>query len=244
MKNLFVWLMRTLLVLGACLAVIRPDQARAQSSSLFRRLTADTPGLAVRPARTNTNPREKPSPLQQASYLALKPLPKRVITVGSLLTVIVRQKSTYRHNGKSDLQRELEIKAELKDWVRFSRHKLVPDTLPAGDPKINFALERTFEGEGKKNRRDEVITRITCRIIDVKPNGNLVLQGNDVIKTDGETQIITLTGTCRSEDIKPDNTILSTQIVDLRVDRQSEGAIRDAMRRGWVYRFWDKIRPF
>jgi len=243
MNRLFVWLMRTLLVLGVSVAVVRPNVSRAQSSSLFRRASANTPGLAVRPAGEVA--KERKVSLGRVSYFAIKPLPKRVFKVHDLVTVIVREKSTYKHDGKSDLEREVEYKAELKDWIRLKSWKLIPDTLPAGDPKIDFKMSRAHEGEGKKNRSDEVITRITCEVIDVRANKTLVLDGKPVvIETDGEKQIITLTGTCRSEDVGADNTILSTQISELHFTRKSTGAVRDAMRRGWAYKIWDKIRPF
>ena len=243
MNRLFVWLMQTLLVLGACWAVFRPMGANAESSSLFRRASANTPGLTVRPVQGAYADAQIPS--GPASFFAVKPLPKRIFAVGDLVTVIVRQQSTYKHSGKTDLEREVQIKAELKDWIRFKDAKLVPDTLPAGDPKIDFALGRSFEGEGKKNRTDEVVTRVTCQVIDVKPNNTLVLQGGpDVIETDGEKQEISLTGICRTEDVGADNTILSTQLLECRFKRESAGAVRDAMRRGWVYKLWDWIRPF
>ena len=244
MNRLFVWLMRTLLILGTCLAVIRTNETWAQSSSLFHRASANTVGLTTRVPDTYEI-RDNLDPLQRVSYFAVKPLPKRIFKVGNLLTVIVRQKSTYTHDGKTDLERKLKVKAELKDWVRLSEGHLVPDTLPAGDPKINFALARGFDGEGKMDRKDEVVTRITCRIIDVMPNGNLVLEGGpDLIKTDGEEQKFMLTGVCRSEDILPDNTIISTQIAELHFTRESSGAVRDTMNRGWIYKIWDKVRPF
>ena len=153
MNRLFVWLMRTLLVLGMCLAVGRPNMAWAQSSSLFRRSSANTPGLTVRPATERGESRR--SSFGRVSYFSIKPLPKRTFKVNDLVTVVVRQKSTYKHSGKSDMEREVEFKAELKDWVRLKSWKLVPDTLPAGDPKIDFKMTRAHEGTGKKNRSDE-----------------------------------------------------------------------------------------
>lgn len=246
MSRLFVWLMRALLVPGLCLALVRPNEVRAQSSSLFRRTSTSTPGLAVRPS--HDAPRPEHTALQKMSYFSAPPPAKRVFKVHDQVTVIVRHKATYKNVGKADLEREIEFKAELKDWVRFSdavrRWKLVPDTLPAGDPKINFDLQRSTEGDGKINRSDELITRLQCEVIDVLPNKTLVLEGSYKVITDGEEQSVTLTGKCRSKDITADNTILSTQVAALRIERDSKGAVRDAMRRGWAYKIWDWIRPF
>ncbi len=215
---------------------------QAQSSSLYRQASAKSAPLTIRPTSSTY---DQNGVIGEASFFAVKPLPKKIFKLGDIITVIVRQKSTYKLTGKSDLERKLEVQAELKDWIRYNGRKIVPDTLPAGDPKINFKLDRTFTGDGKKNRKDEVVTRISCRVIDILPNGNLVIEGGpDIIETDGEKQKFTLTGTCRSADIAPDNTILSTQIYQCHFKRESTGAVRDAMRRGWIYRIWDKIRPF
>jgi flagellar L-ring protein precursor FlgH len=55
---------------------------------------------------------------------------------------------------------------------------------------------------------------------------------------------MTLTGTCRSEDITPDNTVLSTQIAELEIKVTNSGAVRDGSRRGWITRLLDIVRPF
>ena len=243
MKHLLLWLMRVMLAFGMCLVVVQQNEAVAQSSSLFRRTTANTAGLTVQPSQPVAA--ERKSAVSNVSFFAVKPLPKKLFKIGDLVTVIVRQKSIYKHYGKSKLDREWDIKAELKDWIRFKERRLIPVTIPEGDPKIDFNIERNYYGRAKKDRIDEVITRITCKVIDVMPNGSLILQGGpDIIETDGEKQIFTLTGTCRSEDISADNTILSTQLLECNFKRTSTGAVRDVMRRSWVDKLWDMLRPF
>ncbi len=222
----------------------------AQTSSLYRRAETNTAPLIIRPQASRNISIIKPSDTENSvlgmvSYFAVKPLPKHIFKVGDLVTVIVRQKSTYKHDGTNDLEREVKLKAELKNWIRIHAGRLIPADVSANVPKAEFKLNRSFKGEGKKEREDEVITRITCRIVDVKPNGILVLEGGpDIIETDGEKQVVTLTGTCRSEDIGADNTILSTQLYECHFKRESYGSVRDATRRGWAYKLWDWLRPF
>jgi flagellar basal body L-ring protein FlgH len=55
---------------------------------------------------------------------------------------------------------------------------------------------------------------------------------------------MTLTGVCRSEDVTPDNSIMSSQIYNLVLNDHSRGAIKDATTRGWVPRVLDFIKPF
>jgi flagellar L-ring protein precursor FlgH len=227
---------------GLLMGLLVVSQASGQSSSLFRQAEAN-------PAPVNQPTNDSGLSSQQmaqatVSYFAVKPLPKRLYKVGDLITVIVRQKSSYTHNGKSDLERQNNIDAQLKDWVRFKDGHLVPDTQPLGDQKVGFDLDIQNQGDGKFNRTNEVVTRMTCKVIDVMPNGCLVLQGGpDVIETDGEKQTITLTGTCRSEDILADNTILSTQLSECHFKQENTGAVRDVMNQGWLSKVWDKIKP-
>ena len=78
----------------------------------------------------------------------------------------------------------------------------------------------------------------------MKPNGTLVLQARKQIKTDDEEQQFILTGTCRVEDVSADNTILSTQLFDLQLEKNHNGAVRDATKRGWFLKFLDALNPF
>jgi len=239
-----MWLMRTLLASMSVVLLASAwsgSESFGQSSSLFHRAGANPAPLSVRPAAME----EQYQTIQSShSYFAVKATPKRVWKIGDLVTVVVRNKSEYKNTGKTDLSRDLSYKAQLKDWIRFKGSKLVPDTLPAGDPTVNFTAGSEFTGDGKMNRTNELITRITCQVVDVQPNGNLVLQGGtDEINTDGEKQTMTLTGTCRSEDIMADNTILSTQIYQLRVENINSGAVKDTMNRGWMHKLWDIIKP-
>jgi flagellar L-ring protein precursor FlgH len=230
-------------ILGFCAFLLLDTQTLGQSSSLFRQAESN-------PAASNAPLNSSGLSAQQmvqanVSYFAVKPLPKRLYKIGDLITVIVRQKSSYTHNGKADLERQVDIDAELKDWIKINKGNLQPDPQTNGDPKIKFSLDRQFQGDGKFNRTNEVVTRVSCKIIDVLPNGCLVLQGGpDIIETDGEKQTITLTGTCRSEDILSDNTILSTQLMECHFKQDNTGAVRDQMERGWITKLWDICRPF
>ena len=55
---------------------------------------------------------------------------------------------------------------------------------------------------------------------------------------------LSLTGNCRSVDVTPDNTVLSTQLADLNLRVRNSGAVRDGSSRGWLGVLLDKIKPF
>ena len=103
---------------------------------------------------------------------------------------------------------------------------------------------RNFKGDAQLKRADSYTGRITAQVIDVKPNGTLVLQADEHIKTDEEEQNVTLVGTCRVEDVTADNTVLSSQLFDLSLNKQHKGSVKDTTERGSLERLLDSINPF
>jgi len=243
------------LVYGLLLGGLLCTTAGAQSNSLFRPVgqptgsgaVAATGGLAPARPADNAAQGEAPPPnevLLYNSLIAVEAPRPRQFKVHDLITIIVREEK--RSATDSDLKREKkwDIEAELKKWLRINEQwKLVPQVFPAGNPAIGLEYDDKYEGKGQVGRKDSLITRITAEIIDVKPNGTLVLQARKRIRVDADEQVATLTGICRSADVSADNTILSTQLAEANIDIQHSGPARDAARRGWLARLWDLIRP-
>ncbi len=162
-----------------------------------------------------------------------------------LVTIIIRESKTAKTDSKLESKKDWKLDSSLDEWIRFSdAHGLVPAEFPAGTPAVLFKYNNDYQGDGKYNRKDELTTRVTARVIDVKPNGNLVLEATKQITMDDDGYTITLTGECRVDDVTADNTVLSTQVADPVIDVQHTGAVRDATRRGWIQRALDLIRLF
>ena len=80
-------------------------------------------------------------------------------------------------------------------------------------------------------------------VSDVLPNGNLVIEGVRLVTFSGETQYVVLHGLVRPDDIARDNTLLSSNIADARVEFFSEGSLTDAQKRGWFAKLYEMLRP-
>jgi len=111
-------------------------------------------------------------------------------------------------------------------------------------PNINLTGSRNFKGEATVDRTDSVIMRVTAKVIDVKPNGTLVLEARKKIKNDEEEQTLVCSGICRVEDLTPDNTVLSTQLYDLDFTKTNKGQVQTTTRTGLVHKLLDFINPF
>ena len=150
---------------------------------------------------------------------------------------------TYKSKSKLETEREFKFESKIDEFLRFLNGHLAAASFTDGKPNIDFNLKSELETEGKAERRDSLTFRLTGQIIDIKPNGLLVLEGRQQIRNDEEVQIVTFTGTCRSRDVSADGTILSTQVYDQRITVMHEGALKDSAKRGWLLRLLDSISP-
>lgn len=205
-------------------------------------------GPAIRPpyaAPSLDDPGPANPALAAASPIAVEvPKPTR-IGVHDLVTIIVREDKKFITDSKLQSEKEWKVNSAFEQWFRLDpEDRLVPQNFErAGPPGVKFNFKNEYDGQGKVNRQDSLITRIQAEVIDVKPNGNLVLQARKQIGVDEELQTATLTGVCRSKDITAQNTVLSTQVADAQIVVSHSGAARDASRRGWLMRVFDLLRP-
>lgn len=95
-----------------------------------------------------------------------------------------------------------------------------------------------------QSNRQVLQSRMAVQVIDVLPNGNLVIEGLKQVSFAQEKQFASVRGIIRPFDITVQNTIKTDQIADVRVDVLAEGQLSDAQKRGWLSRLDDKIRPY
>lgn len=236
---------RTFFVIAGVLGLVASGRVRGQSSSLYLE-DVEPPVVMVGPGGVmNTL-----SPALGAANFAAVRLPEpRRFAVHDLITIIVREsvesdaESEFNTDKKADLNGKISAfpNLQLKDLLNF---KLTPSSMAGGDPEVDISLDKKFEGEGDFNRKDSFTARITARVIDIRPNGTLVLEARKYIKNDSETLNMVLTGTCRKEDVGADNTVLSTQIFDLRLVKEHTGELRRATKKGLLTKLFEGIFDF
>jgi flagellar L-ring protein precursor FlgH len=188
----------------------------------------------------------KQTQLRDVSFTYV-PVPEpKVIKKHDLVTIIVREESQFSSDANTETKRDSKIDAAIEDFITFKlkNWEIQGGAVGPTPPKIAGNFNREFKGEGKIDRTDSLTARITAEVLDVKPNGTLVLQARKRIKTDEEEQAFVLTGVCRAEDITADNSILSTQLYDTELSKSHKGFVRNASRKGWGGKLLDLVSPF
>ena len=81
-------------------------------------------------------------------------------------------------------------------------------------------------------------------MIDVLPNGNLVVEGQRMVSFGPEKIVASLRGILRPYDVTAQNTIPSSLVADVRIDYIPEGQLSFTAKQGWLQRFDEKISPW
>lgn len=213
----------------------------AQEGSLMKR----TQKAADRDSKKVERGAKPPAPpMIASSWIAIEPVPPRKFEPEDLITIIVRHEVKHSADGKSKQEREFSVDATLDDFIRFSNKKILQAAVSERDPTVKAQFETKMDTKQGMDRQDKIVTRITAKVLDVKPNGTLAIEASDRVKTDDEEYAITLTAICRSEDVTANNTVLSTECYRFNLEKKSSGVVGDGMRRGWMARFLDRIKPF
>jgi flagellar L-ring protein precursor FlgH len=85
---------------------------------------------------------------------------------------------------------------------------------------------------------------LTAEVVDIRPNGNLVIEAHKKIRNNNEIWEQSLSGVIRPQDVLPNNTVLSDKVMELSIDKRETGQIRDSYKRGWFTRWLDTYKPF
>jgi flagellar L-ring protein precursor FlgH len=103
----------------------------------------------------------------------------------------------------------------------------------------NIEGDRTFTGKGSSTQQNQLTGSITAVVVDVLPNGNLVVEGEKWLRLNQGDELIRVRGVVRTFDVLPDNSVPSDRIADARISYAGRGALANANAQGWIARFFN-----
>ncbi len=158
--------------------------------------------------------------------------------VGDLVTVIVREATDVANRD----QRALDKSSESNGDFDFN----ATGDLGSGSGTFNFGgkSDRNFSGQSQYSVEQEFADRITAQVVDILPNGNMVIAGRRRRQVAGEMRTLLVSGTVRARDISPANTVLSQNVANFRICYEGDGPETSYTKQGWASRLINKIWPF
>lgn len=187
--------------------------------------------IAARPAEAGNG-----AIFQVASYHPLFE-DRRARFVGDTLTISINEKISAAQKSNTSVSRTGSVSLDVPVVQRLPGKSFQGAQLDASSSNKS-------DGKGEAASSNNFSGTITVTVIEVLPNGNLVVAGDKEIGTNHELERLRFSGIVNPVHIMAGNTISSTQVADARLDYRGEGAVDSAQVVGWLARFFLTFMPF
>jgi len=164
------------------------------------------------------------------------------------VTIVINEKTTARNEATTELERESSMAWALSKWftVDVDKEGNLVAKPRTGDkkPNLDFTATREHSGEGETERMGTFRSELSGEVIEVLPNGQLVVEARSAVKVNDEEQVVVFTGRVDPADLDVNNSVESKRIIDKRIRFTGTGSISRMGKRGWGARILDAINPF
>lgn len=174
---------------------------------------------------------------------------KRSFAVGDLITIDVGESSSLAASQNSVRNRQSQVENAVKQFL-FANSKM--GTHNGGLPGTEIESKSSNKGGGSIANTQNLKGRVSVVVIDVLPNGVLILEGARMVTFSGESYYAVLKGMVRQEDIgagfreglRYRNIVSSQYIADAQIEFVSKGSLNDAQKESWYQKIASMVNPF
>ena len=163
---------------------------------------------------------------------------------GDILTIVITETASASKEAKTGTSRSSSISAGVPNFMGLEQVGLFKNNLGDLSKLLGASTDSKYSGAGSTSRQENLSATITARVMEVMPNGNLLIEGRRNIKVNNEDQEIILEGTVRPRDIAANNVVNSIYVADARISYSGRGIISDRQSPGWLMNIVDKVWPF
>ena len=208
------------------------------------------PGISSTRAMMAAAPHE-PAPVGEARASLWRSGPaslfgdRRASRRGDILTVIIEINDEANINNSSSRSRSGSEQLGVPALVGIPQ--IVDRLLPEGASSANLAdlaASSASSGQGRVTRNEEITLRVAATVIDVLPNGHMVVHGTQEVRVNFELRDLQVAGIVRPEDISRQNTITYDKIAGARIAYGGRGQITDVQQPRLGQQVADILLPF
>lgn len=201
-----------------------------------------TPATAVhQPMTARPEPRSYAAQTNGAIYNVASARPlfedRRARFVGDTITINITEKTQASKISENKASRSHAIEASVPTVVGLPFKGAQGTALSVSDAN-------NFDGKGQNNSSNDFTSTITVTVIEVYPNGNLLVSGEKQIGLKEGEEFIRFSGVVNPNTITTSNTVSSTQVADARIEYKANGFLESAQVMGWLGRFFLSFMPF
>jgi flagellar L-ring protein precursor FlgH len=162
---------------------------------------------------------------------------RRARQVGDTLTINLVERTSAQKSANSSATRNSSLTGGITASSKLPLGGLNGLNAEAG-------VDSEFAGAGAAAANNVFTGTITVTVIDVLPNGNLLVSGEKMLAINQGNEFIRFSGVVNANHVTSANTVQSTQVADARIEYRGSGFIDESNNMGWLHRFFVAILPF
>ena len=162
---------------------------------------------------------------------------RRARLVGDTVTIQIVENVTASQTSSSTANRTSSMSGSVSAFP-FAPSALLPKLT------VGTASANDFSGEGATASANTFSGSITATVVDVLPNGHLLLAGEKQIGVNQNVDVLRFSGTVDPRALQPGSIVSSTQVANARIESRGRGAQAEAQTTGWIARFFMAMLPF
>jgi flagellar L-ring protein precursor FlgH len=197
---------------------------------------------------TTARPQTQPSQVagngaiyQVAAY---RPLfeDRRARHVGDMLTIVISEKTTAGKQASSNASKTSAVDASISPMTGLPL-KILPGIGLGTGMGMGAEASVQYDDESALNSSNTFSGNVTVTVIEVLPNGNLVVAGEKQIALDKGTEYVRLSGVVQPDTIQAGNTVSSAKVADARIEYRTSAKLDTAEVMSWLARFFLSFSP-
>lgn len=162
---------------------------------------------------------------------------RRARLVGDIVTIQIVEKVTAKQNSSSSIDRSSKTSAGISAFPFVGASKL-------GKLDLGATSANEFSGKGGTESSNTFTGSISTTVIEVLPNGHLVVAGEKQIGVNENVDVLRFSGTVDPRSLQPGSVVASTQVANARLQSRGRGAQSEAQAMGWLSRAFNSVAPF
>jgi flagellar L-ring protein FlgH len=162
----------------------------------------------------------------------------RARLVGDTLTVQIAEKISATQKATSSVDKGGAMDASVTAFPGVKANSFV-----GGRASLGTNSSNTFAGKGVTESSNDFSGVITATVVNVLPNGHLVIAGEKQIGVNANVDVLRFSGTVDPRSITTGNQVQSTQIANVRIEQRGRGQQAEAQSMAWLARFFLTLLP-
>jgi flagellar L-ring protein FlgH len=167
---------------------------------------------------------------------------RRATALGDLLTVVIEIDEEAEMQNSTSRTREGSEEASIDAFLGAAN--VLPPGAMKFHPRIAMESESTFDGDGSVKRNEKLTLRVAATVVEVLPNGHLVIQGDQEVRVNFELRDLQITGIVRPMDISRYNEIRYDRIAGARIAYGGRGLVSSAQQPRYGQQAVDRYLPY